>query len=145
MIAYLGSQGMGPRTAGHNAIGGYSVIAMLGLLLVQLGTGLFAVDVDGIESGPLSSRVSFSLGRTAAAIHHLSFTALQIVAGLHVAAILFYLFVRKRNLIHPMVSGRDRQLDSTSGALVPASPARFALAAALAVAFGWAVWEGFWL
>ena len=145
VIAYLRSDSGGPRTAGHNPIGGYSVVVILLLLAVQLGTGLFAVDVDGIESGQLSFLVSFDQGRTAAEIHHLSFTLLQIVAGLHVIAILFYLFVRKRNLIHPMVSGRDSQLDSAVGALVPASLAKFAVAAVLSVAFAWAVWKGFWL
>jgi cytochrome b len=145
VIAYLRSDNGGPRKPGHNPIGGYSVVAMLVLLAVQLGTGLFAVDVDGIESGQLSFLVSFDQGRAAAEIHDLSFTLLQIVVAVHVAAILFYLFVRRRNLIHPMVSGRDGQLDSAAGALIPASPAKFAIAAVLSVAFAWTVWKGFWL
>lgn len=145
VIAYLRSDSGGPRKAGHSPIGGFSVVVMLLLLAVQLGTGLFAVDVDGIESGQLSFLVSFDQGRTAAEIHLLSFTLLQLVVAVHVAANLFYLFVRKRNLIHPMFSGRDKQLDSAVGALVPASLAKFAIAAVLSVAFAWAVWKGFWL
>lgn len=145
VLAYLRSKSDAPKAAGHNPVGGYSVVLMLLLLLVQTGTGLFAVDVDGIESGQLSFLVSFDQGRTASDIHHLSFTLLQIVAGVHILAVLFYLFVRKRNLIHPMFSGQDSQLGSGEGALVPASLVRFAAVALLSVAFAWAVWKGFWL
>ena len=37
-------------TFGHNPIGVLSVFAMLGTLLIQVSTGLFAVDVDGLET-----------------------------------------------------------------------------------------------
>ena len=33
-----------PRSLGHNPLGGWSVVAMLADLLVQVGTGLFAID-----------------------------------------------------------------------------------------------------
>ena len=48
---------------GHNPLGGYSVIAMLTLLTAQISSGLLAVDIDGIESGPLSFLVTFESGR----------------------------------------------------------------------------------
>src|ERR1700726_3554826 len=50
-------------TPGHNPLGALSVLALLGLLLAQVTLGLFSVDVDGIESGPLSHWVSFETGR----------------------------------------------------------------------------------
>ncbi len=40
--------------AGHNPLGAWSVLAMLAVMLVQVGLGLFASDLDGLESGPLS-------------------------------------------------------------------------------------------
>src|SRR5262245_40644327 len=46
-------------TPGHNPIGAWSVLALIALLSAQVVLGLFAVDVDGIESGPLSLYVSF--------------------------------------------------------------------------------------
>ena len=76
---------------GHNPMGTLSVIAILAALFVQVGTGLFAVDVDGLESGPLATLVSFEAGRQAAEIHEVSFNILLGLIGLHVAAIVTYL------------------------------------------------------
>jgi cytochrome b len=101
--AYL-SRGEG-ATVGHNPLGGWSVVAMLLALAVQVGTGLFAVDIDGIESGPLSHLVNFDQGRFASAIHGVVFNVLLGLIALHIVAILFYLIVRRRNLIGPMVTG----------------------------------------
>src|SRR5688500_10801689 len=58
-----------PVPVGHNPLGGWSVVVMLLLLAVQVVSGLFAVDIDGIESGPLSHLVDFDQGRTASGIH----------------------------------------------------------------------------
>lgn len=91
---------------GHNPLGALSVLALLLVLLGQVLTGLFAVDVDGIESGPLSDRVSFDLGRALARWHHLCFTALQAVVVLHIAAILFYFVYKHDNLVRPMITGK---------------------------------------
>jgi cytochrome b len=103
-------RGEEPPLPGHNPLGGWSVIAMLVLLCLQVGTGLLAVDVDGIESGPLSYLVDFDQGRTAAAIHHTSFNILLGLIALHILAITFYLVVRRRNLVARMVTGRDPTL-----------------------------------
>ncbi len=142
-LAYLRSDSAGPRTPGHNPIGGYSVLAMLLLLMLQIGTGLFSVDIDGLESGPLSFLVSFDQGRTAAAIHSLSFTVLQIVVAIHILAVLFYLVVRKRNLVVPMITGTDRQIDDATGELVPAGWGRLLVAAAIALGLAWWTAKGF--
>ena len=143
VLAYLRSDGNAPRAPGHNPIGGYSVLAMLLLLMAQIGTGLFAVDIDGLESGPLSYLVSFDQGRTAAGIHALSFTLLQIIVAVHIIAVLFYLAVRKRNLITPMVTGSDRQIETARGALVPASWARLAVAIVISAGLAWFTAKGF--
>ncbi len=95
-------------TPGHNPVGGWSVIVMLGSLAIMVGAGLFSVDVDGLESGPLADYVSFDQGRAAAAIHHLMFNLLLGLAALHVLAVLFYLVRLRRNLITPMIHGRRR-------------------------------------
>ena len=93
-------------TPGHNPVGALSVLAILAALTVQVFTGLFTVDVDGLESGPLSDRVSFDVGRVFAKYHHLSFTAIQALVVLHVAAVAFYLTYKRSNLIAPMITGR---------------------------------------
>lgn len=134
--AYFGNDPAHPRQAGHNPLGALSVIALLLLLMVQVGTGLFAVDTDGLESGPLSYLVDFDQGRAAAEIHELSFNTLLALIALHVAAVLFYLVVRRRNLIGPMVTGIDRAVGADE-ALVPAARWKFVLALVIAAAFGW--------
>lgn len=143
VIAYLRSPG--PRRPGHNPLGAYSVIAMILLIMVQVGSGLFAVDVDGMESGYLSHLVSFGQGRSAAEMHEISFNLLLAMISLHILTILFYLAVRKRNLVGPMFTGRDRQVETVHGALVPASPVRFIVAALAAGGIAWWASMGFGL
>lgn len=96
------------RHHGHNPLGGWSVMVMLGLLLLQTVLGLFSVDVDGIESGPLSYLVSFDSGRTAAEIHALVFNGLLIIIGVHIVAVLFYRFYKHENLVSAMILGSKR-------------------------------------
>lgn len=90
----------------HNPIGGWSIVAMLLVLGLQIATGLFAVDVDGLESGPLAYLVSFDGGRLLADIHELSFNVLLGLIALHLAAVLWYDVIRKQRLLPAMVHGR---------------------------------------
>lgn len=101
---YLG--GKAEPALGHNPLGALSIVAMLVLLIAQVGSGLFAVDIDGMESGPLSAYVSFEQGRVAAEAHELSFNALLALIALHVLVIAFYLAAKRTNLIGPMLTGR---------------------------------------
>lgn len=90
---------------GHNPMGGWSVVVILLTLMLQLGTGLFAVDVDGLESGPLSYLVSFEMGRTLAKLHHLAFNGMEVLIVLHVAAVAFYAIFKRQALVSAMVGG----------------------------------------
>ncbi|MBJ7443417.1 MAG: cytochrome b/b6 domain-containing protein, partial [Sphingobium sp.] len=93
-------------TAGHNPVGGWSVLLMLVSLIAMVTAGLFAVDVDGLESGPLADYVSFDQGRMAADLHGLLFNLLLALVALHIVAILYYLLRLRHNLIGPMIHGR---------------------------------------
>ena len=128
ILAYV--KGRWPLAPGHNPLGALSVLALLLLMLVQVGLGLFAVDLDGIESGPLAIHVSFDTGRLCARWHHTIFTALKVFIGLHIAAVLFYVFVKKENLIGAMIGG-TRGYESQ-----PAEPVRFASWVRIVVALG---------
>jgi cytochrome b len=136
VVGYLRRPAGSPHLAGHNPIGGYSVIAMLLALTVQIGTGLFAVDVDGLESGPLSPLVTFRQGRTAADLHETSFAVLQGLIVLHLLAIVYYR-LRGRRLILPMVTGRDPQLGADAGEARGGGLVRAALALGLALGLAW--------
>lgn len=128
-------------TPGHNPLGALSVVALLAVLLVQVTTGLFAVDVDAFEAGPFSDRVSFELGRQIAEWHELSFRVLQALVVLHVAAVLFYLVWKRTNLISAMVTGK-RTLPSDPG-LAGAPAWRLLVGVVLAGAIAWALSKGF--
>ena len=90
---------------GHNPLGGLSVVAMLAVLLLQAGLGIFAVDVDGFNEGPLSFLVSYDAAREAAELHGDVVDLLLILVGLHLAAILFYRVFKREKLVKPMVTG----------------------------------------
>jgi len=96
------------RSAGHNPMGGWSVVAMLALLLAQVALGLFAIDVDGLNAGPLDYLVGFDTGRLIAGWHGRVFNVLLVIVGLHVAAIAFYAVFKRANLIVAMVTGIKR-------------------------------------
>jgi cytochrome b len=130
-----------PPSIGHNPLGGWSVIALLATTTALVVLGLFAVDVDGIESGPLSTWVSFDVGRIAAQGHALVFNLLLGLVALHLAAVLFYLVVRRDNLIAPMLHG-FRHAERDPGHRF-ASPARIALGVVLAAALAWLASRGF--
>lgn len=96
---------------GHNPIGGWSALALLATLIAQVTLGLFTVDVDGIESGPLSHLVSFDVGRECAKWHHKVFDVLLALIVLHLAAIAFYGLVKRNNLVAPMITGWKKVKD----------------------------------
>lgn len=106
-IAYVQAllRGETPLYLGHNPMGGWSILAMLALLLVQAGTGLFANDDITVE-GPLYGWVSKSTSDWLTSVHQFNFNLLLAVIAVHIAAVLFYLFVKRENLVHPMLSGR---------------------------------------
>ena len=106
VMRYAKSVLKGPhaRHRGHNPLGGWSVLAILGSLLVQAATGLFAND-DVMMEGPLAKHVSGRTSELATAIHDVNAVILLTLVALHIAAVLFYLLVKKDNLIVPMITG----------------------------------------
>lgn len=122
--------------AGHNPLGGWSVVLMLAAMLGQVLLGLFAVDIDGMESGPLATYVSFDTGRLAAEMHGVLFNIMLGLIALHVVAIGFYLVVKRTDLITPMIVGSTkRQGLSTALHFAP-----FSRAVLLLALCGGAVW-----
>jgi cytochrome b len=128
VIRYLRGAGRG---IGHNPLGGWSVVLLLLALGVQTGLGLFASDEDGIYYGPLAS-TDLDTAHTIAERHETFFWILVALIALHVLAILYYLLVKRDNLVTPMVTGRG-PAGEAGAAMVPAPLWRFLLSAGLAV------------
>jgi cytochrome b len=136
IFSYL--RGRWETLPGHNPVGALSTIVLLALLSGQIVLGLFAVDVDGIESGPLSSHVSFEVGRACARLHHQVFNVLLVLIALHVVAVLYYVLVKKQNLIAAMIHGK-REYAQELPAVVHASRARLIIGAIAVAALTWFV------
>lgn len=86
----------------HSPAGGYSVIALLTLMLSQAMLGLFAVETDGFDGGPLSELIDYDLALEVSQLHQLNFDILLGFVALHLLAVLFYQKILKQALIQKM-------------------------------------------
>jgi cytochrome b len=105
-LAYLQAVKSGQASSypGHNPLGGWMVAALLALLFLQAGTGLFAND-DIMTEGPLKHWVSDEASSLLTGIHETNFYVLLGLVAVHVSAILFYRFFKGEDLVRPMLTG----------------------------------------
>lgn len=123
------------RGLGHNPLGAFSVFLLLGLLTAQVITGLLANDDIDFE-GPWFNAIDKDWSDRLTGWHHHLSNYLLVFIGLHVAALVFYLLVRKTNLVLPMLTGK-KTIDPAAhdiGTREPASLSRIALIVALVIA-----------
>jgi cytochrome b len=116
------------KFAGHNPLGGWSVVLMIVCAAVQVGTGLFAYNDDFAMEGPLMKWVRSDTSVLLTSIHRINFNVLLALAAVHIGAVLYYLVYKKENLIGPMLHGRkylpaalaaaERQIGGRGRALV---------------------------
>ena len=110
VLAYLRDE-RGWKAPGHTPLGALSVVALLLVIALQVGLGLFATDHDGLNSGPLAGLISGDASDAAADIHETLFNVLLGLIGLHLAAITYYRLFRGKKLIRPMITGRSDAVD----------------------------------
>jgi cytochrome b len=89
---------------GHNPLGGWSVVALLALLLFEAVTGLFAND-EIASAGPFYGWVAHATSNRLAALHRVSSNWLLGLIALHVCAIAWYALVRRQPLVRALWSG----------------------------------------
>jgi cytochrome b len=100
---------------GHSPLGALSVFAMLGVLVLQVGTGLVADD-EIANVGPLNRFVSSATGLAATGWHNQFGQGLVIgLVLLHVAAIAYHALARRAPLVPAMLSG-DKPLPPSTPA-----------------------------
>lgn len=108
VIDYLRGKGQHEHEVGHSPIGAGSVLAMLALLVAQVGSGLISDD-EIFYAGPLTRLVSNDTVSLASNYHaNIGKWLLLALVLLHIGAIVFYL-KRKRNLVGAMLHG-DKEL-----------------------------------
>jgi cytochrome b len=138
LLAYLRERG--PATVGHNPLGALSVIALLALLLLQAATGLFAND-EIMNMGPFYGWIAPELSNRITSLHRASSEWLLVLIGLHVAAVVSYVFVRRQPLMSAMITGRKPAADVPLAEAIASSRVLLAcvIVAVLAIALAIAV------
>ena len=96
--------GKAPPSVGHNPLGALMILALLGLVALQVVFGLFAND-DIYFEGPLRHLVSKDVSDMLTGLHGLVFNLILAAVALHVSAALFYLVVKRENLIRATITG----------------------------------------
>ena len=119
------------RRHGHNPLGALSVLGLLGIVGLQLATGLVAND-DIAFRGPLYDLVGNDWSNRLSGLHHLLANVLIALVVLHLAAIAFYGHVKKKKLLKPMLTGwkDDGEGESATGGGIVALVAALLFAAA---------------
>ena len=97
-------QGRPAASAGHNPLGGWSVLLLLSLLLLQAGSGLFNSD-DVLFSGPLYYWANSGFRDAMGAVHEVGFNALLALVGLHILAVLYHQLRLREKLLQAMLHG----------------------------------------
>ena len=133
ILAYLRGDWHG---LGHNPLGALSVCALLGVLLFQACSGLVSND-DIAFNGPLYPLVGKDTSDWLRGLHNQAEWFIYGLISLHVAAIVYYVRVKKDNIVKPMITGekqvREHSVESARGGGI------IALVVALAIAGG-AAW-----
>ncbi len=121
--------------AGHNPVGAASVLAFLGSLLIQAGTGLFAND-EIANAGPFYGWVTHQTSNRLTALHDLNSSILVGLILAHLLAIAWYDGVRRLGLVHAFWTGRKAGAEgirSSRGRLALVIVIAAAIALALAI------------
>jgi cytochrome b len=139
VLAYLRGQGRPEHRVGHNPLGAISVFALLAILLLQVGTGLFSDDEIAF-TGPLVSLVSGNTVNLATSYHkNVGKLIVLALVALHLGAIAFYKLVKKDSLVRPMISG-DKQMDTPMRSATDTAATRLLALLVLALCAGLVYW-----
>lgn len=90
---------------GHNPVGGWMVLVLLLLLAAQGVMGLFSND-EIATTGPLYRYVSEETSIRLMKWHRQAGDILLILTGIHIAAVIFHVVVKKEGIVSAMFSGR---------------------------------------
>ncbi|MDJ0977378.1 MAG: cytochrome b/b6 domain-containing protein [Erythrobacter sp.] len=138
VLAYVtGRAGAAADKIGHNPLGALSVLGLLAVMMVQVGSGLFAGDPFDGATGPLNPLVGVATADALTEWHEWFYWVVLGFVALHLSAITFYAVVRQNDLVSPMLSGR-KLLKGREEENEQTSWVRFLVSGALAAAL--ALW-----
>ncbi len=93
------------RQVGHNPAGGWMVLFLLALLLVETLSGLY-VNNDISDQGPLTELTPVAVANAIDAMHWIFWDVLLAAIALHLVAIFIYATAKGQNLMTPMITGQ---------------------------------------
>jgi cytochrome b len=133
-------RGRAPAGVGHNPLGALAVVALLAVLLLQAGTGLFAND-EIMNAGPFYGWVDQALSNRLTSLHRLNSDVLLVLVGLHVAAVAWHVAVRDQPLLRAMITGRKpaQQVPATESIAASRTPRAIVITAVVALALALAL------
>jgi cytochrome b len=103
-----------PRTVGHNPLGGWMILLLLGSLVGLVLSGLFAADDE--VAGPLAVYATPGIAHTLAELHEGMAVFLLVLIAIHVAGVLVDSLLTGDNLIRAMLTGRKHVMSDETGA-----------------------------
>jgi cytochrome b len=142
ILRYLKGTSQPEHLIGHNPLGAASVFAMLVVLIAQVSSGVVSDD-EIAAVGPFAKFVS-NATVSAATTYHKSYGKLLLIGliVLHLAAIAYYYFAKRENLVKPMVHGDKTSPGGTLAGSRDDAVSRLAALVVLAASgtlVGWAV------
>lgn len=116
-----------PRHIGHNPLGGWMIVLLLGILSLVVLTGLFSADDD--NAGPFAHLIGRGLAGIVSDVHQGLTAVLGWLVGFHVVAVFVDWLLTGDNLIRAMWTGaKTVPAGSPYGNVAPAPLWRLALA-----------------
>jgi len=107
-LDYLRSLVGGQRRVylGHNPLGAWMVLALLGVLIAQATAGLFSVDQDNLTAGPLYRFIDEGWQKVITRWHRWAFDNLILpLVAIHILANMLYGVIKREPLIRAMITG----------------------------------------
>jgi cytochrome b len=126
---------------GHNPLGGWMILSLLLLLLVQAITGLFGNDDSDFEA-PLSHWLSHSTSSLITTLHAYNFDLLLGLIGLHVAAVLVHQLLRRDDMIKAMFTGMKTDIPGATAGHMASTGRALALFGSMAALVYALLWIG---
>lgn len=135
---------------GHNPAGGYMVMVLLFMLLLQALTGLVTTD-DILWAGPLYERVPSELADLGATIHRSSESVLQAFVIAHILAVIYHrvrfkeaivaaMFHGNKKLYHKNASSEQRAQTASNVYMEYKRASTIKLVIAVAMVSAWVAW-----
>jgi len=128
-------RGRDQHYAGHNPLGAWMIVTLLGTLGMQALLGLFADD-EIFNTGPLSGYVSHDVSLRLTSLHRTLFYWIIGAIAIHIFAVLAHSSFKQENLVKAMMTGRKSAQAATSRDQIHSSRTWLAVLVTIALSVG---------